>query len=190
MSQEETIKLWTIQEEAAWTQAQTKGRLAADGRRVWREFRTPYAWLREQMTERIPGYDGAYPMWAWTERPDLRSSGHLEKGNAGVRVEFLAIRNQVLVSDFLAWHSVLNDGYCSLTERDHDDYDARAEVATGNPEQLAQLEAEKRKSWERIFDIELLSQDPEWHGGTRLLQATLGNIALDQVCKVDQFTAR
>jgi len=83
--------------------------LKADGRRVWRYFRNPYQWMMDRMAERLFCRVGTYPIWAWAERsPDLRSTGHLTKGAAGVRIQFYAREDKTLISDFDAWHCVLN----------------------------------------------------------------------------------
>jgi hypothetical protein len=116
----EVIPLWSIQHAAAWEKAKSRGSLKADGRRIWPEHRPAYKWMAEQMRDRLPGYDAPYPIWAWTERPDLRRRIYLPPGTPGVRLGFTACADEILISDFSAWHSVLNSTFCSLTEAEDD----------------------------------------------------------------------
>ena len=101
--------------------AQRVGALKGDGRFVWKEFRPAYRWMRRQMAERLGDCRGQYPVWAWLQpKPDLRRGGHLPQGMIGVRLEFIVPAQEVLLSDFSAWHMVLNDGYLALSEGESD----------------------------------------------------------------------
>ncbi len=121
MTGEELIKVWLIIPVAAYERLQTKGCLGGDGRRIcWKGFRRPYIWMSEQMRDRLgPSPTGSdYPVWVWYQwdrqhpKPDLRSSGHLSPGQRGYRLELLMPKATVLLSDFEAWHCVLNNWYC------------------------------------------------------------------------------
>jgi hypothetical protein len=85
--------------------------------------------------------------------------------------------HQVLLSDFEAWHIVLNDGYLPLTEKEDECYDAGQGWMT------------KEESWERIFEIEALKRSPLWRGDS-ILQGTTGRLWLHQVKGVRKFVAR
>lgn len=82
-------------------------------------------------------------------------------------IEVELSENKVLLSDFQAWHYVLND-YPII---DHED-----EII------------DKELSWERIFDLEYLQQHPDW--GTLDLQGVTGRIYLNQVKSVREFTCK
>ncbi len=66
------------------------------------------------MSFRIPGTPpGIFPIWAWYKydekyRPDLRKAAHLAKGDRGVLIEVEESFDNVLLSDFMNWHLVLN----------------------------------------------------------------------------------
>lgn len=185
------MRLWTIQQIGAWERAQEKGVLRADGRRVFREFRQPYQWLIGQMQTRLPDYRGDYPIWAWFQyKPDLRRQAHLPPGSQGVRIEFVAPTEDILISDFSAWDDVLSGCYCSINEEDQRAFDKELKAVRDNPDLLAALWPKIEQSWQRIFDIEFLYADKDWRGEEPILQATLGKISLDQVLKVDHFVAR
>ena len=78
-------------------------------------FRPAYDWMVGQLEQRVKNYPRKkYPIWAWYHpKPGLRRSGHLPCGTSGVRIEFLVSSDRVLLSDFEAWHGVLNfDFFC------------------------------------------------------------------------------
>jgi hypothetical protein len=71
------VRLRTVQDAGAVRRARAPGRLSgglgacpwpeddADGRRAC-------AWMRARMAERISGFSGAWPVWAWANRPSWR----------------------------------------------------------------------------------------------------------------------
>ncbi|UYZ73367.1 DUF3841 domain-containing protein [Moraxella bovis] len=68
-------------------------------------------------------------MWAWYHahgankpKPDLRKSGHLPKGERGVRIEFTLPKERVLLSNFDGWHAVLNDWCFALDDDEYEHY--------------------------------------------------------------------
>ncbi len=183
------MRLWTIQTEQAFRLFERRGVLRGDGRRVDRDFRRAYVWMAEQMEQRLgkpPGRSRA-PVWAWkvwserSAKPDLRSRGLLPRGAAGVRIEFEAPPEAVLLSDFTRWHAILNGHFL-------DDHEKDGEFLIGMKyeERITEIE----KSWERIFDLE--RGDPEYFGplSSRGVQATLWQIEWGQVRKVTRFVAR
>ena len=185
------FQLWTVQKEGAWEQAQQTKTLKADGRRVPSYFRPPYKWLIGQMCQRVTSYQGGYPVWAYPEqKPDLRQR-QFSPGERGVRVGFIARVEDVLISDFDAWHAVLGGHYLSIDEKDDEMFNAEREFfsvwrdAVDDPKHARKIV----ESWERIFELELLRSAPEWHGPGEL-QATLGCVALEQVTDVTPFVSR
>ena len=190
------MQLWSIQTPGAWEQLQTNGYLRGDGRRAWVEFRQPYRWLMQQMAERIPGYKGlSYPVWAWPVKPDLRRMGYAERGSKQVRIEFIAPDDQILLSDYELWHSVLNGLYLNRNRSRRGKFEARVRRVTGRTDYFydqlpPQLQREMEASWLQIFDYH--SDDPTWEygWGEQVFQATLPRIELAWVKKVDIFTVR
>jgi len=98
---------------------------------------------------------------------------------------------QVLLSDFDAWHLILNDDYIGLSE---DDYDAfHAEVAAAghtNDDALPQhLQKRLRRSWERAIDFEELAS-PYWgEAADKSIQACFWKIDIEQVKSHRRFTS-
>ena len=57
------------------------------------------------------------PIWVWVRpKPDLRQAGYLQRGRKGVLLELEIDSHRILLSDFDAWHCVLNHWYLALTE--------------------------------------------------------------------------
>lgn len=183
------MRLWTIQTEEAFRLFERRGVLRGDGRRIDRDFRRAYAWMAEQMRQRIgrPQRRCRAPVWAWkfwsgrSVRPDLRSKGLLPHGAAGVRIEFEASPETVLLSDFTRWHAVLRGTYLE---------DDEAEASALAPWAYEDRHAHIEKSWERIFELE--RGDPGYFGpfSARGVQATLWQIEWRQVRKATRFIAR
>jgi hypothetical protein len=157
------LRLWTIQHPAVWEVLRERGVYRVDGRRVWKEFRPAYRWLIVQMKERLPGYSGRYPIWAWhTPKPDMREVGHYPPGKPCARLT-LEIPDEeapsrVLLSGFDAWGwHVLNNWYLYLSDEEYEWWDRLA------PERFREglsphLQEMVHRSWERIFDLELLDR--------------------------------
>jgi hypothetical protein len=162
------VRLWTIQHRDAWDVAQACGVLVADPTRADPDFDHAYSWMRRQMRARLPHYRGGGLVWAWYQpRPDLRHSDLLARGSPGVRIEFFAPSEEVLLSDFDGWHAVLNGFFLGSSE----EWEALA-----NPSAEA--------SWDRIFRARDSWSRDEW------VQATLERVDVSAVTSVRPFTAR
>lgn len=167
------MKLWSIQTEGAYKKLTDKGELWGDWRRTWDEFRRPYKWLCRQMEERGIALKQRPPMWAWPKKPDLRRNHHLEKGKRGYRLELEVPDELVLVSNFEAWHCVLNDHLLVLSDDDLD-------LMFDRPRNV--MEA----SWQGIFDKEVC-----YKGGYNMReQATFPTIKQEYVLRARPFVAR
>jgi len=188
------IRVWTIQPLVVLERLERERVLYADPAQVPPEFRHAYDWMRAQMQRRIPGYGGRYPWWGWhSPRPDLRRSGHLPRGTPGVRLELWLDPAQVLLSDFDAWHAVLNQGYLALSEDEDEAWYRRFEAAV--PDRWAWPPPEPWHSdifasWERIFDLEALAASDDWAAGPRYIQATFEALRLADVRRHTHFGAR
>ncbi len=188
------LQLWTIQPLEFWRQAETKGVLRADGRRIAHtDFRPAYRWLMQKMSERLVNYEGNYPIWAWAEpKPDLRNRYHLERGTDGVRIHFRAPKSEVLLSDYDSWHMLLgsNPSLVPLSETEYDEFYADYNQARAAGEDMTTRNSHIVASWERILDLPTLRASTEWASEQPYTQATVGQVAMSQVVRVDYFTAR
>ena len=174
MESTQVLRVWTIQRTEAWESFQ-KGRvLRGDGRRIWREFRPAYHWLKDQMARRVAGYSGGYPVWLWyAPKLDLRCSGHLARGTRGVRIELEIPRSRILLMDFQAWHCVLMGQFLELWEREDREWKRR----------------EVRRSWERVFDLPALNRSRLWRP-VEQIQGVAEYVRMEEVTDFQPFTAR
>ncbi len=189
------MRVWTIQPVEVLERLEAEQVLYADPARIPEEFRHAYDWMRAQMERRIPGYRGHYPWWGWhSPRPDLRRSGHLPRGTRGVRLELELEPAEVLLSDFDAWHAVLNWGYLALSEDEEEVWYRRFEAAVPDRFRRAWPLPEPwwsdiLSSWERIFELEALAASGYWRG-ERYIQATFEALRLADVRRCTPFVAR
>jgi hypothetical protein len=143
----------------------------------------PYDWMRQRMAERMPGFSGDYPVWAWLKRPSTRPSvWRRAAGEATVLVSASVPRHRLLLSAFDDWHAVLNNGYLSRTEAE----DATVEAA-GAP-----TTAQRRASWTRIFEVgrSRSAEEVQWRGAGLFVQACIDRIHLSEMVRVVEPTHR
>jgi len=115
------------------------------------------------------------PIWAWVKKPDLRHSCHLAKGKKGVRLSIDVPDELVLLSEFNAWHFVLNDTYLPPTNNEYEnDY---------NQEQ-------KEISWINIFSDKADILKGIAYDNDPYYQATFPYLKKKWVLKTDFFTGR
>lgn len=158
---------WTIQDPPAWEQAQATKLLTSDLAFIHPDMLPAYDWMVGQMQARLSIVMPTYPIWVWTTRPDLRESGYAERGTPQVLLQCTLDPASVLLSDYMAWHHVLNEWTLEWEEGEQID---------------------RQKSWERIFDLEALANHPEW--GVNILQGVVASIPLAQLKLVKIFIAR
>lgn len=165
---------WTIQTMEKWQLAKNLGFLIGHREHIWPDFSEPYHWMMRQMAERLPNYQGEYPVWVWTERPDLRRMGHLEKGTRGVLLKIDIEDTRILCSEFQAWHFVLMDCYCDIEAKEDFELDLSRQAI--------------EESWKTIFDLNYLAEHPDW--GECTVQGVTGKVMLHEISLVKEFTAR
>ena len=144
-----------------------------------------------QMKTRIRDYKGHFPVWSWfCPKPDLRRVNALWR-EPGVRIEFEAPADAVLLTHFEAWHSVLNGQYLAHTEAEWDEFAARFPKSSlrrglvfDDPAEQAMVQA----TWERVFDLAIADHGLDWWGaGPPRVQAATEFVPLDWVKKVTPF---
>ena len=168
---------YTIQTKEAWDDALTKGFLEFNKKYIYELAFPEYNWMVDQMKKRLPNYNCEYPIWLWLKRPDLRYGGHLEKGLRGVLLEVDIDENDVLLSDFIAWHCVLNNDFLSISE----------------DEENGITNITKEESWERIFDLDLLRQSEyvlENISDVDVIQGVTGKIDIKNIKLIKEFVAK
>ena len=113
----------------------------------------------------------------------------------GVRIEFEIDGAFVLLSDFELWHYVLNYWYLPPSSAEGQAFEAElAEHGLDfhRTKPLADPVFDKaiRETWERIFDMEWAEEDLAVPRAEKSIQAAFWELALEDVRRVDQFTAR
>lgn len=149
LSKGKNMILWSIQNGRAYEKMKQVGVLRADKNYILDDlFQGPYLWMSNQRQKRIgkAPEEVAFPVWAWYQweghrkRPDMRTHGR-NWGEKGIPIVLLTIdvpEQYALLSDFDYWHCALND----------------MDIIFPYDETMVYSEAEKRKSWENIFDID------------------------------------
>lgn len=156
------------------------------------------------MKKRIgkPDIDNQYPIWVWYQhqninkrRPDLRKSGHLPNGTAGVRIEFEKDPKQVLLSDFVLWHFPLS--YKSIIAENEIEYHKfetklnKLKLDKAVFKDLpSNIQCEINDSWQRIFDLEYDNEFYTCHKDEKMIQACCWEIKQEEIVKIDRFTAK
>lgn len=207
---EPTVKLWTIQHEEAYRKFEETGILRADERYLFCKdtCRYAYDWISDQMIARIgppPVADIKYPIWAWYQwegkrkRRDLRCSGYAKRGTPLVQIEFEVPVKDILLSDFDVWHYVLNYFYIPENDSDDDAFSNKhkeacklnwsVEFENSDP-RLLQMLSEIRESWSKVFELEKAFERGFYAKDFQSIQATLWQITMKQVCKVEYFLAK
>ena len=194
--------LWTIQSPAAVAALERKGVLVADHGAPEPSFRPAFDWMARRMSQRLgPPPPNGRPLWAWqvwsaaTARPDLRSSGHLPRGQRGARIGFVADPARVVLSDFEGWHYVLNHWYLPASSRDERLFAAQVRAA-GLDHHTHRLIPDRRlqshieASWDRIFRIGPSGGRPSRHLAVASTQATFWSLPRASVRSIQWFTAR
>lgn len=193
------MRLWTIQPIEVWEELNNKGYFICDpikadyiSDKEW-NFKKSYDWLVIQMEQKI-GYKPkgvSYPIWAWHTRdwqhkkPDLRNVGLGTKGEKSVCIEIEIPDNCVLLSDYDAWHYVLNDWFfdCSSNEEEWEKVHKKFDRLSKERQLVI-----KEQSWQKIFNISAFEN--EWFQRGRYIQATFWVLYLKDVVNVKFFIAR
>lgn len=188
------MRLWTIQPEEVYQMIMLKGYYRCDGRKIDKFFRQSYKWLSSEMKEKIgkPPQNTVFPVWAWHTRdfkrkkPDLRSSEYGRTGEKLVCIEIEIPDDEVLLTDFDAWHFVLNNWYLNTECWDEETWDKDEEWLQNLSKEERDIEI--KKSWQGIYD--LTPKDTSWMCRGKWIQATFWQLKKEQIIKVQHFTCR
>lgn len=178
---------WTTQYQEVWDRAEASGALKADGRRIRPYIRPAYRWMMQQMKERIPGYSGRFPIWAYpdTYKPDLRGLVFPDTGIKGVRVGFTANPDNVLPTKYRMWEDIMGGNYCAITR---DEFETDREIGVSgwsNSAEDVDRVAEIRASWDRVFDLSLIPYGSTER--TNRVQIVIEQIHLGKIVEVTPF---
>jgi hypothetical protein len=189
------MRVWTIQDKAAYGDLCDKGVLRCDTRLseylTESSFEKAYGWLASEMKERVgqPPKGVEYPIWAWyllsskNVKPDLRRYEFRGYEGEHYIIEAEIPDEDVLLSDEVMWHHVLNDWYIAVNA-EKDDITPEYEADDVRFDNLPpdEQECEKRRSWEKVFDKNCCPWD--------FVQATFWELRKEQIISVRKFIGR
>ena len=148
-----------------------------------------------------------YPIWAWYQwegkrkRRDLREGSLEKRGEKAVQLTIEIADSDVLLSDFDAFHYVLNYWYLPEDERDGKSFE-REYTRLGfswhdlqnfdiQTQAMKNTRATIEKSWDRIFDLEKEDENLIYGlNSQKSIQATFWQLKIEQVTKTEMFTAK
>jgi hypothetical protein len=183
------IELWTRMTPEFYDVLLQNGVIRGSEEYVWEEFAEAYKWMIEQMTQRIPGFTGGYPIWAWVREEDCDWQGMRHQQLDRVVIHWQAPRDQVLLSDFDGWHAVTNAHFLSRNEAEEAAWDTELEQRGISFHEAAHsalptdIQTRIETSWQRVFDgwDEI---DGRWYGKEVSIQAVIPELRLEQVIAV------
>ena len=193
------MRLWTIQGIEIYEQLKHEG-IAYCTKPYWGDeavFMYGYHWLTKQMKQRIgePPIDGIeYPIWAWYQydsakkRKPTRSPCNIPEGISAY-MEIELPDKDVLLSDFDAWHCVLNQGPIDDWKRIYKTIDV-LEKESGRQfryeEYPQKLRDRIEKSWEALFDLDRRDDVVgRRHKRKRSIQATFWVLKQENIISVE-----
>ncbi|MDR1564835.1 MAG: DUF3841 domain-containing protein [Oscillospiraceae bacterium] len=190
------MTLWTIQPLALYEKLMEQGILYCDPESKdffgldCKEFKNAYDWIAEQMKIRVglPPKGVYYPFWAWAfidgvnKKPDLRRTEFNNYSGKNVVLTLEIPDSDILLSDEVNWHYVLNNWYLHDVNDRADKWEEIDAWFDSLPPD--KQESVKRKSWERIFYKD--DTDNAWE----FVQATFWELKAAQVKEIKRFTGR
>lgn len=200
------MTLWTIQPLERYEQLLKTGSICGEEPFIEPIFLDSYHWMLQKMEERIgkQPFSDCYPVWAWYQyngvhkkKPDLPHNCLLPKGTKGVCIEISKNENEVLLSDFVLWHSALNKFFIGINEEDGLAFEVALDkleeqgIEPYKFDKLPRVFQQKMiESWDKIFDLEF--DDPYYScpKAAKSIQATFWTLSIHEVVSVMEFVAR
>jgi len=187
------MHIWTIQPLNVWETLQRDGAVYVDEMRLPSNYvPDSYQWLVAQLIQRVPGYPGTLPWWAYCRKPDLRSHRHLQSGPQ-IRMELEIADTELLSFPCWAWSRVFSSDYLAFTEGEYRAWSEPMRRAVPDVDQWRLPEpcrTELETSWHRLFSVDLprCSWDPErFVGEPDCREAVFGRLRSADVRAVTHF---
>jgi len=169
-------KFYSIQPRRIWKKYLKLGYM--EGSKENAMYPEQYKWMVKQMTKRLPNYKGEYPIWLWVDFPVMyRFTNSIVSRKKFVLLTIELNHEDVLLSDFDAWHIPLNDGVFNEDTNLLSSYKYN--------------ENEDMSDWENIFNFDWLKENfYENNDEILTLQGTTGRIPIDKVVDIKYFTTK
>lgn len=196
------MRIWTFQPLDAINQINNTGEYVCDKKKLksnfsseedYNEWIKSYKWLIEQMRGKIRNSpQDTFPIWGWHTRnfkhkkPDFRESIYGNRGEKYACFELEIPDSEVLLSDYDAWHWVLNNCYYNHNCISEEQF-------LKDEEMLKELDNKKKQktvedSWQGIFDIEPFENNYTAKG--KYVQATFWKIKKEYIKNVYIYKAK
>lgn len=189
------MRLWTIQPLEVIKIIEENGEFTCDTRlsENYEDFHDAYLWLVKQMDKRGIEHPKTLtlPLWAWHTFDKKHMQPNLGCGQLGVPnekyacIEFEIPDNQVLLSDYNAWHYVLNRSWYDDSTNEEEWENMHAWFDSLNGEKKEEL---RKKSWQKIFNLEF--RDSNWNSNGHYIQATFWVLKKSMIKNVTYFTEK
>lgn len=193
------MRLWTLQPACVLNELENTGTFICDITKTENTedcFKDAYNWLVIEMEKRIGKKppNVSYPIWAWHttnwkhKKPDLRHFAYassVKKGEKYACIEIEVPDEEVVLSDFDAWHYVLNKWFLDDSTNE-EEWDESHEWYDSLP--MYEKENVLKESWQKIFDISPL--DSTWKLRGYYIQATFWEFKKEYIKKVQFYTTR
>ena len=193
------MRLWKIQGIEIYEQLQRDG-VAYCTKPVWSDdekFMKAYRWMVDQMRQRIgePPIKGIeYPMWAWYQYNSAKSNkpprSYLDiQEGVSAYMEIEVPDNEVILSDFMNWHNVLNQFPLTDWKRINKKTDLLEKEAGKSlrfEDYPVETQKEIEKTWEAIFDLNRRDKEVgRTHKRNRSIQATFWMLKPEYIISVE-----
>ena len=204
------MRLWTIQSYEAYEKLINTGILRANKNYICDEnFCYAYKWIIEKMKSNsiILPENVDYPIWGWYQwngkrkRRDMRQRCYANSGKKIVQLTIEVDNKDVLLSDFDLFHYVLNYWYLAKDEDDDKAFELEYRSLGIEFKDLQNFNIKNRNmkylrkkiedSWDHILNLE--KEDDNYIYGKnsdKSIQATFGELKLEQVVKAEIFIAK
>jgi hypothetical protein len=152
------MRVWTVHPLFVWECLQDAGALYVDPAK-YDEGYVPwqYRWLAHELQERVSGYVGGLPWWAYCAKPDLRwVRHHRPVGQPQVRIE-LEINPAFIIPSW-AWDVIYSGRFLAFMKREQEAWETAMRQAVADEDIWPLPEpwrGEIEASWRRLFDPEL-----------------------------------
>lgn len=179
------LRIYSFQSLAAQVAADDLGYWTGSLDTAVPDYAEAYAWMRGQMAQRLSGYSGEQPVWAYLSRPNMRQQ---DWDTDRVLIVADVPRERVLLSDYDLWHYVLNQWMICDSEAESD----RAEEAGWQTwEPIRESGPEMIASWAKVFD---LGERPEparsYLGRVGSVQACVDRIYPNEIVRISPAPGR
>ena len=182
------VDIWTVQENCSWfTEQFVDGYFTASWNHKesfqnnFEGFPHAYNWLRKELSNRIEGYSGDAPIWAWLVKPNIREYMRrlwVEQKPDWILVHARVPLKRMLLSCYDMWHSPLNNAPI-IPIKEWDDN----ELFYNNQENI-------EATWHRVFDFNYTPWMVEEAGCSRRVQVCADRIYLNEVQSIKRIVGR